>query len=212
MLPRPRAAWPRTASRTRGRASRRLRSSVASALARGATTTGSRCAASLCAGSTQRPNGSLPQRSHHLAEAAHLARHGDRQPATLRELGHGVAVLEERRRRDRGGRALAEVERVHLLLLGDVDEREPAAADPRRLRVQTPSASAVAQAASTALPPALSAATPAAEASGWSDATAACGGPTAAAARWPGARRARRSRRRAAGDEGRRSESRKMRA
>jgi hypothetical protein len=84
------------------------------------------------------PEGKRAPPPHHLAQPAHLARDRDREPAALRERGRDVAVPDECAGRDRGGCALARVQRVHLLLLGDVDDRERAAADPGRLRVQDP--------------------------------------------------------------------------
>ena len=92
--------------------------------------TGKPFAASFCAGSTQRRNGSLPHRRTISPSPRTSPGTATASPPRWDSSGHGVPVLQVRGGRDRRGRALAGVERVHLLLLGDVHQRERAAADP----------------------------------------------------------------------------------
>ena len=74
------------------------------------------------------------------AEPSRPARAPRRERATAspprwESSAHRLAVLHVGGRGDRRRRALAKVERVGLPVLGDVDDREAAAADPGRLRV-----------------------------------------------------------------------------
>jgi hypothetical protein len=80
----------------------------------------------------------LAPAANHVAEATHLAGHRHRQAAALRELRLNLSVLEVGGRRDRRRRPLAEVEGVALLLLGQIDDRESAAADPGRVGMDDP--------------------------------------------------------------------------
>ena len=136
--------------------------------------TGKPFAASFCAGSTHRRNGSLPHRrtispSPRTSPGTATASppRWDSSATACPSFRYAAGVIAAGAR----SRASSAYTFFSLAMYTSANAPPPI---PDDSGCRTPSASAVAQAASTALPPALSAATPAAEASGLSDATAAC--------------------------------------
>src|SRR6266571_1898696 len=80
----------------------------------------------------QRP---LAELLEQLDVPAHRSRHRDGERAGARQVLPDLAVLHVHLRSGGGRRDLAEVDHLHLALAGQVHQREPASADPARLRL-----------------------------------------------------------------------------